>query len=36
MTTYPLGEILLATLVGVVCGVDDWEGVETIGEAALE
>ena len=36
MTTYPLGEILLATLVGVVCGADDWEGVETIGEAALE
>lgn len=21
---------------GVVCGADDWEGVETIGEAALE
>src|SRR5271170_3112779 len=36
MTTYPLGEILLATLAGVVCGADDWEGVETIGEAALE
>jgi hypothetical protein len=28
MTTYPLGEILLATLAGVVCGADDWEGVE--------
>ena len=36
MTTYPRGEVLLATLVGVVCGADDFEGVETIGEAALE
>jgi hypothetical protein len=36
MTTYPLAEVLLATLVGVVCGADDFEGVETIGEAALE
>jgi hypothetical protein len=35
MTSYPLGEILLATLVAVVCGTNDWEGVDTIGEAAL-
>jgi len=27
---YPLDEILLATLAGVVCGADDWEGVEEI------
>ena len=26
MVTYPLDEVLLATLVGVVCGADDWEG----------
>ena len=30
MVTYPLDEILLATLAGVVCGADDWEGVEEI------
>jgi predicted transposase YbfD/YdcC len=30
MVTYPLDEILLATLVGVVCGADDWEGIEEI------
>ncbi len=36
MTTYPLAEILLTTLAGVICGADDWEGVETIGEAALQ
>ncbi len=24
MVTYPLDEILLATLAGVVCGADDW------------
>jgi predicted transposase YbfD/YdcC len=36
MTTYPLGEILLATLVGVVCGADDWEGVEAVAEGALD
>ena len=28
MVTYPLDEVLLATLVDVVCGADDWEGVE--------
>ena len=36
MTTYPLDEVLLAALVGVVCGADDWEGVETVAEGALE
>jgi DDE_Tnp_1-associated len=27
MVTYPLDEILLATLVGVLCGADDWEAI---------
>jgi len=36
MVTYPLDEILLATLVGVVCGADDWEGVEEIATGALD
>ena len=36
MTTYPLDEVLLAALVGVVCGADDWEGVEAVAEGALE
>lgn len=27
MVTYPLDEILLATLVGVVCGAEDWEEI---------
>lgn len=35
MVTYPLDEILLATLVGVVCGADDWDGVEEIAEGAV-
>jgi hypothetical protein len=30
MVTYPLDEILLATLAGVVCGADDREGIEEI------
>lgn len=30
MVTYPLDEILLATLVGVLCGADDWEAVELL------
>ena len=30
MANYSLDEVLLATLVGVVCGADDWEGVEEI------
>ena len=36
MVVYPLDEVLLATLVGVVCGADDWEGVEEIAEGALD
>jgi predicted transposase YbfD/YdcC len=35
MVTYPLDEILLATLAGVVCGADDWEGVEEIATGAV-
>ena len=35
MVTYPLDEVLLATLVGVVCGADDWE-VEEVASGALE
>jgi predicted transposase YbfD/YdcC len=36
MVTYPLDEILLATLAGVVCGADDWEGVEEFATGGLE
>ena len=36
MVTYPLNEVLLATLVGVVCGADDWEGVEEVATGALD
>ena len=36
MVTYSLHEVLLATLVGVVCGADDWEGVEEIAAGALD
>ena len=36
MVTYPLDEVLLATLVGVVCGADDWDGVEEIATGALD
>src|SRR5271156_5718155 len=36
MVTYPLDEVLLATLVGVVCGADDWAGVEEVATGALE
>jgi predicted transposase YbfD/YdcC len=36
MVTYPLDEVLLATLVGVVCGADDWEGVEGVATGALD
>src|SRR5271166_4760745 len=36
MVTYPLDEVLLATLVGVVCGADDWEGVEEVASGALD
>ena len=36
MVTYPLDEILLATLVGVVCGAHDWEGIEEVAKGALD
>lgn len=36
MVTYPLDEILLSTLVGVICGADDWEGVEEVATGALD
>ena len=36
MTPYPLEEIFLAALVAVVCGADDWEGVETVADGALD
>lgn len=36
MVTYPLDEILLATLVGVVCGADDWDGIEEVASGALD
>lgn len=36
MVTYPLDEILLATLVGVLCGADDWEGVEFFSAESLD
>ena len=37
MVTYPLDEVLLVTLVGVVCGAaDDWDGVEEVAMGALD
>jgi predicted transposase YbfD/YdcC len=36
MVTYPLDEVLLTTLVGVVCGADDWDGVEEVATGALD
>jgi predicted transposase YbfD/YdcC len=36
MVTYPLDEIFLTTLVGVVCGGDDWEGIEEVALGALD
>jgi hypothetical protein len=36
MVAYPLDEVLLSTLVGVVCGADDWEGVEEVANGALD
>src|SRR5260370_33825561 len=36
MVTYPLDEILLTTLVGVLCGADDWEGIEEVANGALD
>ncbi|MGH7784642.1 MAG: ISAs1 family transposase [Candidatus Binatia bacterium] len=35
MVTYPLNEILLATLVGVLCGADDWEAIELLSREYL-
>ena len=36
MVSYPRVEILLATLTGVVCRADDWEGIEEVASGALE
>jgi hypothetical protein len=36
MVTLPLDEILLATLVSVVCGADDWERVEDHARESLD
>lgn len=36
MVTYPLDEILLTTLAAVICGADDWEGVEEVATGALD
>ena len=35
MVTYPLDEILLATLVGVLCAADDWEAIELLSREYL-
>ena len=34
--TYPLDEVLLATLAGVVCGADGWQGVEEVATGAVD
>lgn len=36
MVTFPLDEILLATLVSVVCGADDWERIEDYASESLD
>src|SRR5208337_686647 len=36
MVTYPLDELLLTTHVGVVCGAEDWGGVEEVATGALD
>lgn len=36
MITYPMDEMLLAALVGVLCGADDFDDVESIGLELLE
>lgn len=36
MVTFPLEEILLATLAAVVCGADDWERVEDYASESLD
>jgi hypothetical protein len=35
MVIYPLNEVLLATLVGVVCGADDWDAIELLSREYL-
>lgn len=35
MVTYPLDEILLVTLTGIVCGADDFEEIETVGRGLV-
>jgi DDE_Tnp_1-associated len=35
VVTYPLDEILLATLVDVLCGADDWEAIELLSREYL-
>jgi hypothetical protein len=35
MITYPLNEVLLVTLVGVLCGADDWDVIELLGREYL-
>jgi len=36
MVTYPLNELLLSTLVGVVCGAEDWEEIALFSVEHLE
>lgn len=36
LVTYPLDEILLSTLSGLLSGAEDWEDVVTLGEAHLD
>lgn len=36
MVTYPLDEILLVTLTGILCGADDWDGIETVGDGLVD
>jgi hypothetical protein len=33
---YPLHDILLITLVGVICGADGWEAIEEVGKNKLK
>jgi hypothetical protein len=33
---YPLHDILLITLVGVICGADGWETIEEVGKNKLK
>jgi predicted transposase YbfD/YdcC len=35
MVTYPLNEVLLVALVGVLCGADDWDMIELLGREYL-